>query len=273
MAFAGPFPFPKQEVRHRILTTGTTAFGDDEMIPAGRLVQLHARTADCYFRLHPEYLVDGDFESPLTWDLLAGVGDAEGAQISKTNSAKVGPRGWMVSGDRTKILLNKTAPLHGSRDAKLTLSAASDILFQTTRRPLLAGATDLVFTHKESNVGGGIEYAITRITSAGVLEYLQGGGTWDVAAAWTAVASTSAVKVTRNFTAAALHHQVLFRPNGALLVEFSQIDNVFFSTLADVATEEPLKIDVHKMITVQEPSRLSFDAGGAGTVAVVEYEV
>jgi hypothetical protein len=106
-----------------------------------------------------------------------------------------------------------------------------------------------------------------------VEEFLQGGGTWDVAEAYTAVDSTTAEKIIRTFTATAVHHEVRFRPGATGLAGFAQIDRVYFVTHAVLASDIPLAIDIHKTFVVQEETRLSVDAGGAGTLVVTEFGI
>ncbi len=267
------FPFPKQEIRHRVLTTSTTPAGDDEFIPGGRIVEVHAQGSAAAFRIHREYLLDGDFESPQTWGFVNGVADVEGAQVALTNSHKVGGSGWRVTGLRTEVTLNKTSPVGSLRDAKMDLSAVDVVLANATRIPLPAGANTLVFTHMESDAGGDLEYAIVRFPLTGVEEFLQGGGTWSATPAYTAVDSTTAEKISRAFTTSALIHEVRFRPGATGLAGFAQIDRVYFMTDAVLASDVPLAVDIHKMFTVQEDSRLSVDAAGAGTLSIVEYGI
>lgn len=86
--------------------------------PRASLISLGcAAAADCRYRISRDIFKSGDFESKRIWALVAGVGDVEGAVLSPyarwTELA-------IYDGTLGKFALNKTSPLKGVRDIKLT---------------------------------------------------------------------------------------------------------------------------------------------------------
>ena len=99
----------------RSLTVGAgNSTTDPNTCEARRVIRLFPSTTGVRYRYSVDPLRDGDFEQyGKTWNKLSSVWDAEGALLKKDG-------GWKERGSSGKVVLNKTSPISGVRDAKLT---------------------------------------------------------------------------------------------------------------------------------------------------------
>jgi len=96
----------------------TTAKVSTLFRPRTSMIRLTAdTTGDMRYRISRDIFKSGDFESKNIWALVSAVGDVEGALLSSYSRWAEIP---IYDGVAGKFVLNKTSPLSGVRDIKLT---------------------------------------------------------------------------------------------------------------------------------------------------------
>lgn len=140
----------------------TTAKTSTLFRPRSAMIRLScATTGDLRYRISRDIFKGGDFESKRMWDLVSGVGDVEGALLSRYAR-------WvelaLYGGTLGKVALNKTSPLFGDRDAKLT--GLTEILTNGDFEQAEAGGVPPGWTEGIVGTGTIVEDAVTFNTGA-----------------------------------------------------------------------------------------------------------
>jgi hypothetical protein len=112
--------------KHRIVALSTTAAYDSEEAESRRMLRIFADAADVHYRYSPNPVFDPGFETQYTW-----ASDAEGAVLGSQDRVGIEnepPNNWQELGGQAAVTLNKTAPLTGLRDAKISQAQTEKVL-------------------------------------------------------------------------------------------------------------------------------------------------
>lgn len=225
--------------KFRAVALTTTRAFDNQITEHGRLLRLVTVAADVHMRWSEDPIRGGDFGDSEhfpgrgIWARDAnGDFDVEGATL-----VKGGP--WREGGTTTAITLNKTNPLRGKRDAKMSLASAATRLYQRSWTPLVLGrAYSLHVSHKQSAALSTVDAAI-RWFNGTLHRWRTGAATWSDTETWTTLAD--AVVLTETLIQfqpeGAAVHEILFRPTGAA-AQTCQFDNVYIAE--DALVTDPL---------------------------------
>lgn len=227
--------------------------------PAHSIVRVVA-TPPSTVRLRVAYnpLKDGDFELiHTTWGK-----DSNGDWDVEGNTLLAGGP-WKEKGTTGAVTLNKTSPLIGVRDAKMSHASALTRLTNTGQWDLKAlGAYTAGFAYKNSNAGNTMDYSVSYVNAAGVRRWLQAGDTWGAEHWRTAGGSAVLAYIAAAFTAEeAGRYTIGFKPTGAV-AETTVIDQVFFAETA--LSADALHPGGPDLIVFEHEGRISAISADAG---------